>query len=132
MFERFKKWWRSDSPDPPPQGPLEQLQANDWVVVPYRVAEACRMSIYTIGSHPELPDALRLWIAQWLAGYNGSLAMWFQTNYGPSIFPVLAEITDGVRDISEKVYAEEYAQTVNADFDRWSQELQAPEEGEDG
>lgn len=126
MFDKLKRWWQSTLPDPPPQGPLPQLEVNDWVVVPYRVAEACRISIYTIGSHPELPDALRLWIAQWLAGYNGSLAVWFQNNYGPEIFPVLADITNAVRDVSEQVYADQYTQTVASDFDRWQQELHEP------
>lgn len=123
MFDRIRKWFNAAPPPDPPQGPLAQLQENDWVVVPYRVAEACRMSIYTIGAHPDLPDELRLWIAQWLVSYNGALALWFQENYGPDIFKTLEQITDTVRDVSEHVYAEDYHEAVAADFDRWQEEL---------
>lgn len=69
---------------------------DDWITVPFRVAEAARVSIYTIGSRPELPDSIRWWIAQWLTNYNSYLVTYMKENYGPDIFQLLDKITHEV------------------------------------
>ncbi|BCO56142.1 hypothetical protein MINTM005_13860 [Mycobacterium intracellulare] len=101
----------------------ETLDSGDWIVMPYRLAEAARISMYTIASHPEVPDNLRWWIVQWLNSYNTALATWFFQNYGPSVFPALAEITNGVRQLSEQNAAEEAARAIEEAFHRWEEEL---------
>ena len=67
------------------------IENNDWVVMPYRIAEACRLSLFTLGSHPDIPENVRWWIAQWLQGYNMALAFYFNDTYGEDIFPTLEE-----------------------------------------
>jgi hypothetical protein len=128
LFESFKKWWRSE-PDIADNyhGPHTGQVPGDWVVLPFRVAEACRISLYTIGSHPEMPRHLAWWIAQWMAGYNTSVAKYFELNYGPDIFPVLQKITASVVSDSEKFYEEQFEDSLRESFDRWEQQL-----GDDG
>lgn len=117
----FKRWLRGEPLTPPHQGPIGEPM--DWVVMPYRVAEAARISLYTIASHPELPDSLRWWIAQWLAGYNAALAGWFEQHYGPDVFPMLAQITMSVRSATEQAVSEEHARAVEEAFSFWEQQL---------
>lgn len=102
----------------------ESLGDDDRIVMPYRLAEAARISMYTIASHPNLPDNLRWWIVQWLNSYNAALATWFSQNYGPDVFPALAEITNGVRQMSEENAAREAARAMDEAFQRWEQELE--------
>ena len=87
-------WFTKKKPEPVP------AEAN--ILVPFRFAEAARISIYTIGARPELPDAIRWWIAQWLVSYNQYLVNYMQETYGPDIFPALDEITrDVMPDLEE-------------------------------
>lgn len=69
------------------------LDEDSWITVPFRFAEAARVSIYTIGSQPEVPPAIRWWIAQWLSAYNSQLVYYMREQYGPDIFPILDRIT---------------------------------------
>lgn len=80
---------RKEPPPPPPEG-------DEWITVPFRFVEAARISIYTIGSRPEVPDVVRWWIAQWLVVYNQQLVTYMQQNYGPDIFAALDRITHEV------------------------------------
>lgn len=120
----FKKWWASE-PDLADNhhGPLPEQQAGDWIVMPYRLAEACRISIANVGVHPDLPDELRLWIGSWLEAYNGYLSGYFRQNYGPDIFPVLETITKQVWQASEKFYQEEHLQRTQESFNLWENEM---------
>lgn len=66
---------------------------DSWITVPFRFAEAARVSIYTIGNQREIPEAVRWWIHQWLTAYNSQLVSYMRENYGPDIFPILDRIT---------------------------------------
>lgn len=126
-LRRFRDWlFRAEEEDAPTEPiPFSGLEATDWVVVPYRIAEACRISVYTIMSHPEVPDHVRNWIAQWLQQYNAALGAWFGVNYGPDVFPILAEITNAVRQASEQ----DLQRQVDESFQYWERQFN---EGEDG
>lgn len=132
MFERLRRWWEGSSPEPPPQGPLPQTEPGDWVVLPYRIAEACRLSMCIISQHPDMPKHLHWWITQWLAGYNGALTMWFEQNYGKEIFPVLQEITNGVRSASDQALTEQYERSVGEAFEKWESQFTEGDEDATG
>lgn len=124
MFDRLKKWWAGD-PDPADNhhGPLRETHPGDWVVLPYRLAEACRISMSTVGSHPDIPDDVRLWIAHWLQTYNMSLANYFRENYGPNIFPILEQITFEVWKLNEKNHSQQGDEVLQSSFEMWEEEL---------
>jgi hypothetical protein len=73
--------------------PANAGSGDEWITVPFRFAEAARVSIHTIGSQQEIPLDIRLWIAQWLAAYNEQVIDYMRENYGPDIFPILDRIT---------------------------------------
>ena len=123
---KFKDWWRSDKPPAPPQGPLSAV-GNDWVVLPYRLAEACRLSLYTVGCHPDIPENIRVWIAQWLYDYNTVLAGYFARNYGPDIFDVLKDISDEVQKLTDEVSEEKFKELIDETFSRWEEQLKGAE-----
>jgi hypothetical protein len=130
VFEALKRWWKSEeSVDDGARGPLPDDFPGDWVVLPYRIAEACRISMYTVGSHPELPAELSWWIGQWLEQYNASLARYFSEVYGPDIFPVLERITASVKEVSEKFYTEEFNEELHKSFKAWEEELNGRGDG---
>lgn len=108
-------WFRRKRPVP---------AGDDWITVPFRIAEASRLSIYTIGSHPELPDSLRVWIAGWLGNYNSALTSWFEENYGPDIFEHLARITQQVLRESSEAAIEDHAKVETDAFARWESEFE--------
>lgn len=130
MWEWLKRWWYGDEPDPPHEGPMPQEEPGDWVVMPYRIAEACRLSMCIIAQHPDMPRHLNYWITQWLAGYNGALTMWFEQNYGKDIVPVLNQITENVRAASDRALTEQVERAIGESFEKW--ESQFREGGEDG
>ena len=72
------------------------IDVDEWILVPFRFAEAARVSIYTIGSSKNLDPAMRWWIASWLAGYNAQLVDYMREKYGEDIFPLLDAITTDV------------------------------------
>lgn len=130
MFEGLRRWWRGEeSVDSGARGPIPEDAPGDWVVMPYRMAEACRISMYTIASHPDMPQQLHQWIAQWLQGYNASLAKFFGDVYGPDIFPVLEKITEGVKKASEQFYEEEAERQLWDSFKQWEEELNGRRDG---
>jgi hypothetical protein len=69
---------------------------DSWIMVPFRFAEAARVSIHTIGSSTDIPGPIRWWISQWLTAYNSQLVFYMRENYGPDIFPILDRITADV------------------------------------
>jgi hypothetical protein len=73
--------------------PAKPTFDDEWITIPFRFAEAARVSIHTIGTQQEIPVAVRLWIAQWLAAYNQQVVDYMRENYGPDIFPILDRIT---------------------------------------
>lgn len=115
--------WRrkkEDNLDPPggAQGPLNDREPGDWIVVPFRLAEVARQSIYTIGSHPELPEHARYWIASWLTTYNHVMSSYFREVYGPDIFDLLKQITEEVKASSQK------EPSFEEDFAKWKEEIE--------
>lgn len=78
------------------QIPREHQHPGDWITVPFRFAEAARVSIHTIGCQEEIPAPIRYWIAQWLADYNYQLVAYIREYYGPEILPLLDRITEEV------------------------------------
>lgn len=115
FFDRFRR-----KPKPIPEG-------DEWITVPFRVAEAARVSIYTIASRPELPDSIRWWIAQWLTNYNSYLVNYMKENYGPDIFPILDDITHEVMPESDEEYEEEVdegnPEPGSETWELWEQQL---------
>lgn len=77
--------------------PREHQHPGDWIMVPFRFAEAARVSIHTIGCQEEISAPIRFWIAQWLADYNVQLVAYMKEYYGPEILPLLDRITDEVK-----------------------------------
>lgn len=76
---------------------IPRIPADDaWITVPFRYAEAARVSIHTIGNQPGIPVELKYWIARWLAAYNQQLISYMRSQYGSGIFPLLDEITRSV------------------------------------
>ncbi len=75
------------------RAPANPGLSDEWITVPFRFAEAARVSIHTIGTQEELPLAMKIWIAQWLAAYNSQVVEYMRENYGPDIFPILDRIT---------------------------------------
>jgi hypothetical protein len=128
VFEGFKKWWRSEpTVDTGARGPIPETVPGDWVVLPYRIQEACRVSMATVGAHPDLPEHIREWIADWLSTYNKSLAAYLQDTYGEEIFPIIDGITAMVRSYTDAHHAKESQrernQQWNEAFQRWEEEL---------
>jgi len=78
------------------QIPREHQHPGDWITVPFRFAEAARVSIHTIGCQEEIPDQVRYWISEWLADYNYQLVAYIREYYGPEILPLLDRITEEV------------------------------------
>lgn len=71
-------------------------EIGELITVPFRFVEALRVSIHTIGSQKELPEDIRMWIAQWLENYNSHLVTYMKESYGPGVFPILDQITTDV------------------------------------
>lgn len=117
----FKKWWKSEPTpaDDGARGPLPDEIPGDWVVIPFRVMEALRVSLATVGAHPELPEGIRLWVADWLLRYNQSLAAYMGEVYGPDIFPILDGITAMVRSYSDQYYAKESEDKSEQDMEEF-------------
>jgi hypothetical protein len=82
-------WW--------PWGKKEKFvpvtETDEWITVPYRYAEAARLTIHTIAQQKEIPVEVRQWINLWLDYYNASLWQYMQNNYGPGVFMLLDQIT---------------------------------------
>lgn len=96
MF-RFSFWKKKD---------VRPVDSDEWITVPFRFAEAARVSIHTIGVQKEVPAGVRWWIAQWLAEYNSQLVYYMRENYGPDIFPILDRITQEVMTKDESAEAD--------------------------
>lgn len=96
-----------------------QRYGEDWITVPFRYVEAARVSIYTIGSQPELPPAIKWWIAQWLVAYNSRLVYYMRENYGPDIFPILDSIT---QDVMAKDGEQENSDTEDS-WEKWESQF---------
>lgn len=96
MFERFRR--RKNEP----VGPI----GDDWIVVPFRMAEAARLSVYTIGCSSEIPENVRWWIAEWLASFNAQVSAYMEFTYGPEIFHHIRRITEDVKpdDFEKETY----------------------------
>lgn len=109
MFKKFRR--QNPPPDP-----------DEWITVPFRVAEAARVSIYTIGSRPEVPDAIRWWIAQWLTSYNSYLVDYMTKTYGDDIFPFLDQITREVMP-DEEVSEQANGEPDSATWALWERQL---------
>ena len=124
MFKRRKK-----QEEPMPRQAPETMP-GDWVVLPYRMMEAARLSLYTIGSHPDLPEHVRWWVANWLAEYNSHLASYFQETYGPNIFEVLEKITNMVKAASEEKATTEAEETYEEWFNKWEEQVSGGNETE--
>lgn len=115
MFDWLKNRLSKKKPDP-------YFDDESWITVPFRFAEAARVSIYTIGSQPEVPEAIRWWIAQWLASYNNQLVYYMREQYGPDVFPLLDRIT---RDVMPE---DDNGQRVSVvpeeeSWDRWEKQF---------
>ena len=103
------------------QIPREHQHPGDWIMVPFRFAEAARVSIHTIGCQEEIPAAVRFWIAQWLADYNYQLVAYMEEYYGPEILPLLDRITDEVKPEDPEGQSE--ADRREASFDHWENQF---------
>jgi hypothetical protein len=106
-FDRFKK----QTPAPP-----QPVEVDEWLFVPFRFAEAARVTIHTICNQPEVPLQLRFWIQQWLDEYSYQLVAFMKENYGSGILPVLDKIT-------EEVLPDEAADDDNPPWDRWERQF---------
>lgn len=89
----FARWKKRAAPmvvvSPPPD-------VDDWLTVPFRFAEAARVSMHTISRQPEVPAPVRFWIMQWLDSYNYSLVAFMKEKYGPEVLTICDRITDEV------------------------------------
>jgi len=121
----FKKKNEAGVPVKSVQIPREHQHPGDWITVPFRFAEAARVSIHTIGCQEEIPVAVRFWIARWLADYNQQLVAYMEEYYGPEILPLLDRITDEVKppESESKAGADDHG----AAWDHW--ESQFKEDG---
>lgn len=107
-------WWKKPEVRRPPAG----VSGDDWITIPFSFAEAARVSLHIIGSQPEIPPALRLWIRTWLDAYNAQLVEYMRENYGNDIFPTLDRITV---DVMTK---DSGRQHVSKDsWEKWEREL---------
>ena len=104
----MRKWFRRKQSAQPVVIPVN----DDWITIPFRFAEAARVSIHTIGNQPEVPPSVRWWIGQWLTAYNSQLVYYMRENYGSDIFPILDRIT-------REVMPQEEAESVNFPDDSW-------------
>jgi hypothetical protein len=95
MFEWFKSL-RRPTPHRPPQ------HEDDWITVPFRYLESLRVSLYTVGTEPQVPLPVRWWISTWLGEYNNQLIQYMRHNYGEDIFPILDRITREVMPQPER------------------------------
>lgn len=84
-------WFRRKS-RPSHREPVDPSD-DSWITVPFRMAEAARVSIYTIAMQQDIPIPIRNWIGHWLAAYNSHLIFYMRENYGPDVFPLLDRIT---------------------------------------
>ena len=71
----------------------KQAMDEEQITVPFRIAETARVSLYTVGSSPQIPEPVRWWIAKWLADYNQYLANYIHYTYGPEAWPIVDRIT---------------------------------------
>jgi hypothetical protein len=101
--------------------PREHQYPGDWITVPFRFAEAARVSIHTIGCQEEIPAAVRYWIAQWLADYNYQLVAYMKEYYGPEILPLLDRITDEVKPPQSQEQSE--SEMRGAAWDHWESQF---------
>lgn len=99
---------------------VNQDTPEEWITVPFKYAEAARVSIYTIANQPGVPVYLQAWIAQWLASYNSQLISYMKLNYGPAIFPLLDKIT---RDVMPKGSGEDTASAPNDSWEKWERQF---------
>lgn len=91
---------------------------EDWVTVPFRYAEAARVSLHTIQSNPAVPPDVRNWIGEWLGAYNSFMAGYMQETYGHAIFPLLDQIT---KDVMPKDFWND------SSWEMWERELSGDE-----
>lgn len=90
---------------------------DEWITVPFRYAEAVRVSLHTIQAQQHVPPDVRNWIREWLVAYNHFLAGYMQKTYGEKIFPILDEITKSVMPGEEE----------GVSWDIWERELHEEE-----
>jgi hypothetical protein len=103
------------------QIPREHQHPGDWIMVPFRFAEAARVSIHTIGCQEEISDPVRYWIAQWLADYNYHLVAYMKEYYGPEILPLLDRITEEVKPPDSERQSE--ANGRSTAWDHWENQF---------
>lgn len=98
------------------------VDEKEWITVPFRYAEAARVSIYTIAKQPGVPVHLQGWISQWLASYNSQLIAYMRENYGPGVFPLLDRIT---RDVMPEQGREEilYSAIPEEFWEKWERQF---------
>lgn len=84
----------------------------DEIMVPFRFAEVCRVTIRTIGMTPGVPESIRWGIAMWLAEYNDHLVYYMRQQYGSGVFDMLDKITDEVTP-----------KTSGPQWDKWESEF---------
>lgn len=124
--ESFKRWWKSEpAPNDGAKGPVPELLPGDWVVIPFRIMEALRVSLATVGAHPDLPEHIRVWIAEWMLSYNRTLASYMSEVYGPDVFPVLDSITDMVRNYTDDHYQQQSDEELQEFFKFVEKELKS-------
>src|SRR6478735_7650965 len=100
----MRNWFKKPPPEPDPEPeptPTQPLYPGDWVVMPFRIQEAARITLHTVSVHPEIPPHVQQWITNWLNAYNDHVSGWFHANYGETVFPVLKEISAMVWQVSE-------------------------------
>mgnify|MGYP001302778150 FL=1 len=102
---------------------IRLMHEHDWVVVPFRMVEAARVTLHAVTAHPDIPPGVRGAIEQWLAVYEMHLSVWFENTYGPKIFEVLGAITDEVKRLSLQAATGMDEKTAES-FRRWEQEMQ--------
>ena len=105
--------------------PRELQHPGDWIVVPFRFAEAARVSIHTIACQEEIPEVTRYWITRWLAEYNYHLVEYMKEYYGPGILPVLDRITHEVSPGADQSSPE----ATSAPWDRWESQFKEEDYG---
>lgn len=120
-------WWPWKRKRPEPQFFYEPV-SDEWITVPFRYAEAARLTVYTIAQEKQIPAEVRRWIMLWLDSYNSHLIHYMRHHYGPNVFPLLDEITSEVMPSQEADRSDD-TQPLPIAVDqetwlRWEQELQ--------
>lgn len=100
--------------------PPESKDPDDWLLVPYRMVEVMRISLYVLVSHGGLPDRIREQTVEWLKSYDASVAMWLHGRYGAEAFTHVEDIFNDVKKNSGFGTVEDHTKEL---FERLEREM---------